>query len=61
MSPYLMNDRSMSRNNDVKEDNINERLSELEKIINTQNNLLQEQNKIIQEQKERLEAVEKQM
>ena len=45
--------------NDGTEDNINEKLSALEKIINTQNNQLQEQNKIIEMQKERLQDLQK--
>ena len=57
----MLNGGRISRSSDVKEDNINEKMSELEKIINTQNNLLQEQNRIIEEQKQRLEAVEKQL
>ena len=45
--------------NDGMEENINEKLSELEKIINIQNNQLEEQNKIIEMQKERLQDLQK--
>ena len=60
MSPYLNSNGCVSRTGGGNEGNVNERLLELEKIINTQNEMLQEQNRIIEEQKERIEAVEKQ-
>ena len=60
MSPYLSSNGCVSRTGGGNEGNVNERLLELEKIINTQNEMLQEQNRIIEQQKERIEAVEKQ-
>ena len=60
MSHYLRNFRSESRNNDGDDGNLNQRLFDLETIINTQNEMLNKQNKTIEEQKERLEAVEQQ-
>ena len=55
LSPYMVNGNA----NDGMEENINEKLSELEKIINIQNNQLEEQNKIIEMQKERLQDLQK--